>query len=49
MCKNPSKSLKSFIQKYNTKINVRISMSDYRKEEWLVNIPLYSIGNIIEF
>ena len=41
-----SKSLKSFVQKYNTKINIRTSMSSYRKEEWLINIPLYSIGNI---
>lgn len=41
-----SKSLKSFVQKYNTKINIRTSMSSYRKEEWLINIPLYSVGNI---
>lgn len=41
-----AKSLKSFMQKYNTKINVRTSMSNYRKEEWLINIPLYNIGNI---
>ena len=41
-----AKSLKSFVQKYNTKINIRTSMSDYRKENWLINIPLYSIGNI---
>lgn len=41
-----AKSLKSFAQKYNTKISIRTSMSDYRKEEWLVNIPLYCIGNI---
>ena len=41
-----SKSLKSFVQKYNTKINVRTSMSNYKKEDWLVNIPLYLIGNI---
>ena len=41
-----AKSLKTFVQKYNTKINIRTSMSDYRKEEWLVNIPLYDIGNI---
>ena len=39
-------SLKSFIEKYHTKVNVRTSMSDYRKEDWLINIPLYSIGNI---
>ena len=42
-----SKSLKTFVEKYNSKINVRTSMSDFRKEDWLINIPLYSIGNII--
>ncbi len=41
-----SKSLKSFVEKYNTKINVRTSMANFREEEWLTNIPLYSIGNI---
>ena len=41
-----AKSIKSFIQKYNTKINVRTSMSNYRKEESIINIPLYMIGNI---
>jgi len=41
-----AKSLKVFVNKYNTKINVRTSMSDYRKEDWLINIPLYLIGNI---
>ena len=43
-----AKSLKTFVQKYNTKTNVRTSMSNYRKEEWLINVPLYSIGNIKE-
>lgn len=41
-----SKSLKTFVEKYNTKINIRTSMSNYRKEEWLTNLPLYLIGNI---
>ena len=41
-----AKSLRTFVEKYNTKMNVRTSMSNYRKEDWLVNIPLYSIGNI---
>ena len=41
-----AKSLKSFVQKYNTKINVRTSMSSYRKDDWIINIPLYNIGNI---
>ena len=41
-----SKSLKTFVEKYKTKINVRTSMSNYRKEDWMINIPLYMIGNI---
>ena len=41
-----AKSLKTFVEKYKTKINVRTSMSNYKKEDWLINIPLYSIGNI---
>ena len=41
-----AKSLRTFVEKYNTKMNVRTSMSNYRKEDWLINIPLYSIGNI---
>lgn len=41
-----AKSLKSYCQKYNPEIAVRASMSDYRQEEWLTNIPLYAIGEI---
>lgn len=41
-----AKSLKSFIQRYETKINVRTSMADYERQEKLINIPLYLIGNI---
>lgn len=41
-----AKSLKSFVKKYNTQKNVRTSMTDYRKDDWLINIPLYNIGNI---
>ena len=41
-----AKSLKTFIEKYKTTKNVRTSMSNYRKEEKIINIPLYSIGNI---
>ena len=41
-----AKSLKSFVEKYNTNINIRTSMTNYKKEEWLINIPLYLIGNV---
>ncbi len=41
-----AKSLKAFCQKYSPSQAIRTSMSDYRKESWLTNIPLYAIGNI---
>jgi len=40
-----AKSLKTFCQKYNPKTAIRTSLSDYRKEPWLTNVPLYVIGN----
>lgn len=39
-----AKSLKSYCQKYETKYAIRTSMSDYRQEEWLTNVPLYAIN-----
>jgi predicted AAA+ superfamily ATPase len=39
-----AKSLKFFCRKYKTQNAIRTSMSDYRKEDWLVNIPLYAIN-----
>ncbi|MDH8701040.1 putative AAA+ superfamily ATPase [Dysgonomonadaceae bacterium PH5-43] len=41
-----AKSLKSYYNKYKPTLAVRTSMSDYREEDWLVNIPLYSIGSM---
>lgn len=41
-----SKSLKAFIQKYDSKINIRTSLTPYKKEEQLINVPLYIINNI---
>jgi hypothetical protein len=38
-----AKSLKSYHQQYKPEISIRTSMSDYRQESWLVNIPLYAI------
>ena len=39
-----SKSLKVFCQKYNPKLAIRTSMSDFRREEWMTNLPLYAIS-----
>ena len=41
-----SKSLKVLAEKYKTKYNVRTSMSDYKENDWITNIPLYNISNI---
>lgn len=39
-----AKSLKSFQNKYGTDLAVRCSMSDYRRQDWLINIPLYGLS-----
>lgn len=36
-----AKSLKGFNKKFNPNISIRTSMSNYRKQEWMVNVPLY--------
>ena len=41
-----AKSLKAFVEKYHPKYAVRTSMSDYREETWLINIPLYHIDRV---
>jgi hypothetical protein len=41
-----AKSLKVYHQKYNPARAIRTSMSDYRKEEWMTNLPLYAISSL---
>lgn len=41
-----AKSLKVYCQKYEPKTAIRTSMSDYRKEEWMANVPLYAISTL---
>jgi len=41
-----AKSLKVFCQKYSPKTAIRTSMSDFRKEDWLTNLPLYAISEL---
>jgi predicted AAA+ superfamily ATPase len=40
-----AKSLRTFCQKYQPQIAIRTSLSDFRKEEWMINVPLYIIGD----
>lgn len=39
-----AKSLKSFYNKYRPQLSIRTSMSDYREQEWMVNVPLHMVG-----
>lgn len=41
-----AKSLRSYKEKFQPEISVRTSMSDYRAQEWMVNLPLYAIEEI---
>lgn len=41
-----AKSLKTYVEKFTPELAVRASMSDYKKEEWLTNLPLYAIENL---
>ena len=41
-----AKSLKVYQEKFSPEVSVRTSMSDYKKEEWLINLPLYAIEQI---
>ncbi|MBR1560979.1 MAG: ATP-binding protein [Clostridia bacterium] len=41
-----ARSLKAYCQKYKPEYAVRLSMKDYRQEDWLTNIPLYAVKTI---
>lgn len=44
-----AKSLKTYREKLEPAVSVRTSMADYRKEDWLVNLPLYAVGEIASY
>ena len=41
-----AKSLKVYRDRYRPKLSVRTSMADYKKEDWLLNLPLWLISTI---
>ncbi len=41
-----AKSLKVYQQKYKPTVALRLSMSDYRTSDWLINLPLYAISRL---
>ncbi|MEG1012590.1 MAG: ATP-binding protein [Ruthenibacterium sp.] len=38
-----AKSLRVYKDKYEPEVSLRTSMADYKKEDWLVNLPLYAV------
>lgn len=38
-----AKSLRVFCEKYPHEYAVRFSMSDYREQDWMINVPLYEV------
>ncbi|MDD2436255.1 MAG: ATP-binding protein [Massilibacteroides sp.] len=44
-----AKSLRAFVQKNKSKMAIRTSMSDFREETWLTNMPLYAINELTDY
>lgn len=38
-----AKSLKVYRDKFQPKLSIRTSMADYKKEDWLLNLPLWAV------
>ena len=43
-----SKSLRSFVEKNKPLHGVRFSMSDFREQDWMINVPLYAVSAYLE-
>ncbi len=43
-----SKSLAAFVARYPSLKALRFSMSDYREQDWMTNVPLYAIGGLYD-
>lgn len=41
-----AKSLKTYCEKYQPKTAIRTSMTDYKQEDWLLNLPLWAAERI---
>lgn len=41
-----AKSLKTYREKFSPEVSIRTAMTDYKKEDWLINLPLYAIEEI---
>lgn len=44
-----ARSLRAFCDKFNPKFALRCSMSDFREQDWLTNVPLYEIIHLEKY
>ena len=42
-----AKSLRAFCEKYKPEMAIRSSMSKFRKQDWMVNVPLYMLDQFL--
>ncbi len=42
-----AKSLRVYNEKFNPALSIRSSMSDFREQDWLTNLPLYAFSQIV--
>ncbi len=43
-----ARSLRAFCDKYKPEVAVRSSLSNYREQEWMVNVPLYMLDKYLD-
>jgi hypothetical protein len=43
-----AKSLKVYSDRFNPPVSIRSSMSDFRQQDWLINLPLYAMSRLGE-
>ncbi|MDD3904150.1 MAG: DUF4143 domain-containing protein, partial [Sphaerochaeta sp.] len=44
-----AKRLKVYVEKYKPTVSLRTSLADYKREDWLLNLPLWAIGYVKSF
>ena len=43
-----ARSLRAFLDRFGMEKGIRLSLSDYRQQEWLTNYPLYTVSSLIQ-
>ena len=43
-----AKSLRAYCDKYKPEIAIRSSMSNYREQDWMTNVPLYALDSYLK-